>query len=168
MTSRRASVETDAGSENRGDWDCRMMPLANSEMPPTVLPSSLKLPVTTLGRWMLVSTKAMAKSGASTTGWVKAWRSDIVANAYKYFVVATPEDFRDLQLAAAASPPGAPHPTKLEEFMQAHPSVARANAALATPDSFADEQYYGVDAFIFTNKLGQKHLLPSRIWRLIS
>jgi catalase len=82
--------------------------------------------------------------------------SDIVANAYKYFVVATPEDFRDLQLAAAASPPGAPHPTKLEEFLQAHPSVARANAALATPDSFADEQYYGVDAFIFTDTAGRK------------
>jgi catalase len=97
--------------------------------------------------------------------------SDIVANAYRYFVVATPEDFRDLQLAAAASPPGAPRPTKLEEFMQAHPSVARANAALATPDSFADEEYNGVDAFIFTNKAGRKQafryiIAPERIVHL--
>src|SRR4051812_24361337 len=34
--------------------------------------------------------------------------SDIVTNSLKIFTVATPEDFRDLQLAAATSPPGAP------------------------------------------------------------
>jgi catalase len=37
-----------------------------------------------------------------------------------------------------------------------HPSVEKANATLGIPDSFADEQYFGVDAFVFTNKAGVK------------
>jgi catalase len=74
-------------------------------------------------------------------------QSDIVVNALKFFTVATAEDFRDLQLAAA-------EPTKLQPFLESHPSVEKANATLGIPDSFADEQYYGIDAFIFTNKAG--------------
>jgi catalase len=82
--------------------------------------------------------------------------SDIVINALKFFVVPTAEDFRDLQLAAAASPPSAPKPTKLEEFLAAHPAVSKAIATLGIPDSFADEQYYGVDAFLFVDKANHK------------
>ncbi len=82
--------------------------------------------------------------------------SDIVANSLKFFVVATPQEFLDLQLAAAASPPNAPHPTKIEEFVGSHPMVGKALATLGIPDSFADEEYYGVDAFVFVNKAGQR------------
>ena len=82
--------------------------------------------------------------------------SDIVVNSLKFFPVATPEDFRDLQLAAAASPPGSPKPTQLDAFLASHPSVEKAAATLGTPDSFADEQFYGIDAFVFTSKAGQK------------
>jgi catalase len=82
--------------------------------------------------------------------------SDIVTNSLKFFPVATPEDFRDLQLAAAASPLGSPKPTKLEQFIASHPSVPKANATLGNPASFADEQYYGVDAFVFSNQAGHK------------
>jgi catalase len=82
--------------------------------------------------------------------------SDIVVNALKFFPVATPEDFRDLQLAAAASPPGAATPTKLETFIASHPAVPKAVATLGIPASFADEQYYGVDAFVFTDRAGHK------------
>lgn len=82
--------------------------------------------------------------------------SDIVVNAFKFFPVATPEDFRDLQLAAATTPPGSPPSPQLKAFLQTHPSVQKANAALGIPDSFADEAYYGVDAFYFTNKDGEK------------
>ena len=46
--------------------------------------------------------------------------SDIVVNALKLFTVATPEDFRDLQLAAAASP---------------RPSTNRVSAGSITPSS---------------------------------
>ena len=77
--------------------------------------------------------------------------SDIVTNSLKFFVVATPEDFRDLQLAAASSPAGAPKSAELKAFLANHPSVKKATATLGTPASFADEQYYGIDAFLFIN-----------------
>ena len=82
--------------------------------------------------------------------------SDIVVNALKFFTVATPEDFRDLQLAAATSLPDAPRSSQFEAFLQSHPSVEKANATLGIPGSFADEQYYGIDAFVFTNLAGRK------------
>jgi catalase len=97
--------------------------------------------------------------------------SDLVINALKFFPVSNATDFRDLLLAVAASPPDAPKPTKLEQFVAAHPNVAAANAAVHTPASFADEEYQGVNAFIFVNKAGQKqafryHLVPERIVHL--
>ena len=49
-----------------------------------------------------------------------------------------------------------PSPTKLEQFIATHPRIPAALATVATPDSFADEQYYGLDAFIFVNKAGQR------------
>ena len=82
--------------------------------------------------------------------------SDIVTNTLKFFTVATPEDFRDLQLANATSPPGGPRSPQLEAFLKSHPSVDKANATVGTPASFADEQFYGIDAFIFINKAGQR------------
>jgi catalase len=82
--------------------------------------------------------------------------TDMVINSLKFFPVATGEEFRDLFLALAASPPGAAKPTELEKFVAAHPSVAAASATVATPDSFADEEYYGVDAFIFVTKSGKR------------
>ena len=82
--------------------------------------------------------------------------SDIVVNALKFFFVPTAEDFRDLQLAAAASPPNASKPTRLEEFLAVHQTVSKAIATLGIPDSFADEQYYGVDAFILVDKANHR------------
>jgi catalase len=82
--------------------------------------------------------------------------SDIVANSLKFFTVATGEDFRDLQLAAATSPPGQPKSAQFEAFLKSHPSVEKANATLGTPDSYAHEQYNGIDAFVFVNQAGQK------------
>ncbi len=58
--------------------------------------------------------------------------------------------------AIAASPDNAPKPTKLDQFFEAHPAAPKALATPHTPDSFADEIYYGINAFIFTNKAGQK------------
>jgi catalase len=42
--------------------------------------------------------------------------SDIVANSLKFFTVATGKDFRDLQLAAATSPPGGPKSPRRDLF----------------------------------------------------
>jgi catalase len=82
--------------------------------------------------------------------------TDMVTNSFKFFPVGTGEDFRDLLQAIVASPPDAPHPTKLEQFFGAHPNAPKAIGSLPIPDSFADEEYHGIDAFIFVSKSGRK------------
>src|ERR1700735_4183004 len=82
--------------------------------------------------------------------------TDMVTNSFKFFPVGTGEDFRDLLQAIVASPPDAPKPTKLEQFFASHPNAPKAIGSLPIPDSFADEEYHGIDAFIFVNKSGQK------------
>jgi catalase len=82
--------------------------------------------------------------------------TDMVINALKFFPVSSGEDFRDMLLAVAESPQGAPKPTKLEQFAANHPNMPRALATVQTPDSFADEEYYGVNAFILVNNKGER------------
>ena len=82
--------------------------------------------------------------------------TDMVTNSFKFFPVGTGEDFRDLLTAIVASPPTAPHPNKLEQFFGTHPNAPKAIGSLPIPDSFADEEYHGIDAFIFVNKSGQR------------
>jgi catalase len=89
--------------------------------------------------------------------------TDMVLNSLKYFPVATGEEFRDLLLAIAASPPDAPKPTKIEQFVASHPAVPAATATVQTPASFAEEEYYGINAFLLVDKAGHKliHLAPA-------
>jgi catalase len=82
--------------------------------------------------------------------------TDMVTNSFKFFPVGTGEDFRDLLQAIVASPPDAPKPTKLEQFFASHPNAPKAIGSLPIPDSFADEEYHGIDAFIFVRKSGQR------------
>jgi catalase len=82
--------------------------------------------------------------------------TDMVTNSFKFFPVGTGEDFRDLLQAIVASPPDAPKPTKLEQFFAGHPNAPKAIGSLPIPDSFADEEYHGIDAFILVNKSGQR------------
>jgi catalase len=82
--------------------------------------------------------------------------TDMVTNSFKFFPVGTGEDFRDMLQAIVASPPTAPKPTKLDQFFAAHPNAPKAIGSLPIPDSFADEEYHGIDAFIFVNKSGQR------------
>jgi catalase len=82
--------------------------------------------------------------------------TDMVTNSFKFFPVGTGEDFRDLLQAIVASPPDAPHPSKLEQFFGTHPNAPKAIGSLPIPDSFADEEYHGIDAFIFVSKSGQR------------
>jgi catalase len=97
--------------------------------------------------------------------------TDMVINSLKFFPVATGEDFRDLLLALAESPPNAPKPTKFEQFAASHPSVPAAFATVSTPDSFADEEYYSIDAFVFVNVTGARQavryqMIPERVVHL--
>jgi catalase len=82
--------------------------------------------------------------------------TDMVLVSLKFFPVSNGPDFRDFLLAIADSPPDAPKPTKLELFFKSHPAAAPASASTSTPDSFADEQYNGIDAFVFVDKAGKK------------
>ena len=81
--------------------------------------------------------------------------TDMVTNSFKFFPAGTGEDFRDLLQAIVASPPDAPKPTKLEQFFASHPNAPKAIGSLPIPDSFADEEYHGINAFIFVTKSGQ-------------
>jgi catalase len=82
--------------------------------------------------------------------------TDMVTNSFKFFPVGTGEDFRELLQAITESPPDAPKPTKLEQFFASHPNAPKAIGLLPIPDSFADEEYNGIDAFIFVSKSGQR------------
>jgi len=106
-----------------------------------------------------LSVKFHLKDGSET---------DMVLNARKFFPVANGKDFRDLELAVAASRAGAPKPTALETFIVAHPLVA---VPLQTPASLAEEQYNGLNAFILTNAAGARQavryqLVPPQVVHL--
>ncbi len=97
--------------------------------------------------------------------------TDMVINSLKFFPVATGEEFRDLLLAIAASPADAAKPTKLDQFVASHPKVPAALATAVTPDSFADEAYYGIDAFVLVNEAGARQavryqMLPEHVAHL--
>lgn len=97
--------------------------------------------------------------------------SDMVTNSLKFFPAGTAEDFRDLLQAIIASPPDAPKPTKLEQFFASHPNAPKAFGTAATPDSYADEEYHGINAFIFVDKAGRRHavrylLVPEKLVHL--
>ena len=99
--------------------------------------------------------------------------TDMVINSLKFFPVATAEEFRDLLLAIAASPAGAPKPSKLDQFMASHPNAPKALATASTPASLADEEYYGIDAFILVNKEGHRQAVryimsPEKVVHLTS
>jgi catalase len=81
--------------------------------------------------------------------------TDIVANAFNGFAVATGEDFLAFLKAVAASK-DAPKPTPLERFLESHPRAKKVvTAPKPVPASFATEPYFGVNAFAFTNARGQ-------------
>ncbi|MCP3713572.1 catalase family peroxidase [Paraburkholderia sp. CNPSo 3274] len=81
---------------------------------------------------------------------------DIVMLAIKTFPMATGDGFRDLLRAISESPDGAPKPTRLDEFAASHQTVSASFDTAATPDSFAHEEYRGLNAFIFVDKAGRR------------
>src|SRR3954471_17554769 len=97
--------------------------------------------------------------------------TDIVINSLKFFPVATSEEFRDLLVAIAQSPPDAAKPTKFEQFVANHSTIPAALATVATPDSFANEAYFGINAFMFVNKAGERQairyqMIPEKVVHL--
>jgi catalase len=97
--------------------------------------------------------------------------TDMVLNALKFFPVSTGEEFLELLTAIADSPPDAPKPSKIEQFVASHPNVAAAGASTATPDSYADQEYYGINAFVLVNAAGARQavryqMLPEKMVHL--
>jgi len=85
-----------------------------------------------------------------------AGSTDIVVNAFNGFAVATPEDFLALLRAISETGPNAPKPTPIEKFLGSHPQALKVvTTPKPTPASFATEPYFGVNAFVFTNKDGK-------------
>ncbi|WP_109477256.1 catalase family peroxidase [Paraburkholderia sp. C35] len=81
---------------------------------------------------------------------------DIPMLAVKTFPMPTGEGFRDLLMAISNSPDSAAKPTALDEFAASNPTVPASFNTAGTPDSFAHEEYRGLNAFIFVNKAGHR------------
>lgn len=81
---------------------------------------------------------------------------DIVAHSFDGFPVKTAEEFLAFANALAASAPGAPSPTAIEQFASTHPAAAHfLQTPKPIPVSFANESFFGVNAFRFVNAQGQ-------------
>jgi catalase len=81
---------------------------------------------------------------------------DMVTLALKFFPVATGEQFRDLLVAISESPSDAPKPTKLDQFAASHPAFPASFGSAPTPNSFAEQEYHGIDAFVLVDKAGNR------------
>ncbi|WP_118181535.1 catalase family peroxidase [Paraburkholderia phosphatilytica] len=87
------------------------------------------------------------------------WRTGM--NSTPVFAVHTPEQFY-AQLQAAAPDPatGKPNPAKLKAFFASHPETKPLRDWLAShqpSSSLANEAYYSINAFRFTNAAGDTH-----------
>jgi len=83
--------------------------------------------------------------------------SDIVALSQNGFVVGTGEEFLELQKAIVATDPSKPHPWPVEQFLGTRPRALKfATGIRAVPASFANEAFFGNNAFVFENKNGTR------------
>jgi len=90
--------------------------------------------------------------------------TDIVALSRNGFVVGTLEEFLTLQKSILATDPTKPHPWPVEQFLGTHPVALKfvQDSAIA-PESFANEAFFGNNAFTFVNKSGAKQLVRYKI-----
>jgi catalase len=82
--------------------------------------------------------------------------TDIVSISINGFLAKTPEEFLDLLTAVRETKPDSPKPNPVEKFFSTHPAAKEfVTTVRPTPASFATINYYGVNAFKFTNKAGK-------------
>ena len=90
--------------------------------------------------------------------------TDIIAHSADGFPVRNGEEFLEFNRAIAASPPAAPHPTPIEQFLGAHPHALRfVQSPKPIPTSFARESFFGVSAIRFTSASGASRFGRFRI-----
>ncbi len=89
--------------------------------------------------------------------------ADVVSHSFNGFPTATSAEFRELLLTIGASGAGAAKPTALDEFLGSHP-IAKTflTTQRPAPESYATLNYFGVNAFEFTDSKGQRRFVRYR------
>lgn len=85
--------------------------------------------------------------------------TDIVGHSFDGFPTPNSDQFRELLLAIGASGADAAKPTELDKFLGAHPVAKNFLTTQKLPASFATINYFGVNAFKFTNEKGRAHFI---------
>jgi catalase len=92
--------------------------------------------------------------------------TDVIAHSIDGFPTRTGEEFLEFLAAQAASDPANLAGSPLESFLGSHPAALRfVQTPKPFPASFAQESFFGVNAFKFTNASGQSrfgryHVIP--------
>ncbi|KAI1598782.1 KatE Catalase [Pyrenophora tritici-repentis] len=90
----------------------------------------------------------------------KRHHTDIITHSTPYFPTRTGGDFLEFLQAATGDNPGEAVP----EFLERHPETSRfLNEVRLSPESFATERFFGVNAYRFINKEGQVTTLRYRV-----
>jgi len=90
--------------------------------------------------------------------------TDIVSHSTDGFPTHTGQEFLEFLKAAGASGADVPSPKPIEVFLGSHPAaLAFVQAPKPFPVSLAEETYFGVTAFAFTNSAGETRFGRYRI-----
>ena len=90
--------------------------------------------------------------------------TDIVSLSINAFPVSTPEAFLEFLNARIATKPDSPKPTPIEKMVAATPSLQKfISIPKPFPVSFATHNYFGINAFEFTNSKGEKNYVRYQI-----
>ncbi|MEP6717154.1 MAG: catalase family peroxidase [Terriglobia bacterium] len=93
--------------------------------------------------------------------------TDIVAHSVDNFPARTADEFLGFLSALGATDPAGPHPNAIEQFLGAHPAALKfVQTAKPVPASFANESFFAVSAFKFTDvagagRFGRYRILPA-------
>jgi catalase len=90
--------------------------------------------------------------------------TDIVAHSVDAFPARTVDEFLEFLHALIATDPAGPHPNAIEQFLAVHPAaLAFVQIPKPIPTSFAQEAFFAVSAFNFTNADGMNRYGRYRI-----
>ena len=90
--------------------------------------------------------------------------TDIIAHSTPLFPARTGAEFLEFFKAVAASPPGTPSPSPIETFLSSHPpALSFVTAPKPVPSSFANQAFYGVNAYKFISAEGKETFVRYRI-----
>jgi catalase len=94
--------------------------------------------------------------------------TDIVSHSTDGFPTRTGDEFLEFLQAVAATDPKKPsdpkNPSPVEKFLGSHPAALKfVQTPKPAPSSFARETYYGVTAYHFTNRNGDRQFARYRI-----